>query len=174
MTVRRDIEPADTNRTVRVVDHEQPVVVDRPVVVQDHQEAMAHEGERVTRRPSGYDLARGWMRTFNMSVAFILLLIESALAFRLAFKLGGANGNNGFVSFIYDVSNPFVSPFRGIANQSISGTKIFEPETLIAMGVWAAAVVLLIVLVNVITSAPASAETESVTRERYAHMDRKS
>lgn len=166
MTVRRDLETTDDHRPV--------TVVESPVIVRDHASATAHEGEVVTRRPDGFTLAKAWMRTFNMFVLFGLLLIETALAFRLAFKLGGANAANGFVDFVYGVSGPFVAPFKGIANQTTSGDGIFEPETVIAMGVWAAAAFLLIVLVNVVTSAPASAESESVQRDRYAHVDRNS
>jgi hypothetical protein len=164
MTIRRD-EPAA---------HHPVAVVDNPVIVQEHREAIAHEGQTVTRRPDGYTLARAWMRTFNMMVGFFLLLLETALAFRLAFKLGGANASNGFVGFIYDVSNPFISPFKGIANNTTSGDGIFEPETVIAMAVWAVAAIILVVLVNIVTSAPAPAQHESVTRDTYKHVDRQS
>ena len=159
--------------TVRREDDRQ-VVVEEPVAVRDHRDAVTEEGEVVTRRADGYSLARGWMRVFNMLIGFILLLIETALAFRLAFKLAGANAGNGFVNFIYDVSNPFIAPFKGILNHSTSGKTIFEPETVIAMVVWAIVAVLLIVLVNIVTSAPAPSQRESVSRERYAHLDRRS
>ena len=163
MTIRRD-QPTD----------HRVAVVDDPVVVQDHHAARSEEGEVLTRRPDGYTLARGWMRTFNLFVGFFLLLTETALAFRLAFKLGGANTNNGFVNFIYDVSNPFISPFKGIANHSTSGSTIFEPETVIAMAVWAVGAIIVVVLVNIVTSAPAPAEHSTVSRERYTHVDRQS
>lgn len=163
MTTQRD-EPAG--------DH--PVVVDDPVVVRDHREAVAQEGETVTRRPDGYTLARGWMRMFTMLIGFVLLLVETALAFRLAFKLAGANAGNGFVNFMYDVSNPFISPFKGIADHSTSGDSIFEPETVIAMAVWAVAAILIVVLVNIVTSAPAPAQHETVSRDTYRHVDRQS
>lgn len=164
MTVLRD-EPAA---------HHPVAVVDDPVIVRDHREAVAERGQTVTTRPDGYTLAKAWMRTFNMIVGFFLLLLETALVFRLAFKLSGANAGNGFVSFIYDVSNPFISPFKGIANQTTSGDGIFEPETVIAMGVWAVAAIILVVLVNIVTSAPAPAQHESVTSETYTHVDRQS
>ena len=51
---------------------------------------------------------------------------------------------------------------------------MFEPETLIAMAVWAAVTILLVVFVNVMTSAPARSERESVSRDRYTHIDRQS
>ena len=165
MTVRREVETID----------DEPVAVreDR-VSYREHGHAAADEGEVVTRRPDSYTLARAWMRTFNLFVAFLLFLLETVLAFRLAFKLAGANANNGFVNFIYDLSHPFVAPFEGIAARSTSGSLIFEPETVIAMAVWAVAAIILIVLVNVVTSAPAPVEQESVHRDRYVHMDRSS
>ena len=179
---RRDavVDDRDVVRDRRDVDDDRVVVRDRrdvvddPVVVRDHRDAVAEEGEVVTRRADGYSLARGWMRVFNMMVGFILLLIETALAFRLAFKLAGANAGNGFVTFIYDVSNPFISPFKGIVNHSTSGKAVFEPETVIAMAVWAVVAILLVVLVNIVTSAPAPSKREAVSRERYTHVDRQS
>ncbi len=142
--------------------------------VRGHAEGVPHIDEVRTTRPDNYTLARGWMRTFNLFVGFLLLVLESVLAFRLPFQLGGANSTNGFVDFIYDVSHPFQAPFVGIANHSTSGSIVFEPETVIAMTVWAAVTILLVVFVNVMTSAPAPSERESVSRDRYAHIDRQS
>ena len=167
MAIRKDIETGDERRNVTVVEEAQPAV-------QGHAERVAHTDDVRTTRPDSFTLARGWMRTFNLFVGFLLLVLESALAFRLAFQLGGANSTNGFVDFIYDVSHPFQAPFAGIANHSTSGSTVFEPETVIAMAVWAAVTLLLIVFVSVITSAPAPSERESVSRDRHAHIDRQS
>ena len=75
-------------------------------------------------------------------------IIEIILAFRLVFKLLGANSTNGFVQGLYNVTQPFVGIFESIfARGSISTTEtvgIFEPETLIAMVV--IALIALIVL----------------------------
>ena len=64
-------------------------------------------------------------------------IIEIILAFRLVFKLLGANSTNDFVQGLYNVTQPFVGIFESIfARGSISTTEtvgIFEPETLIAM-----------------------------------------
>jgi hypothetical protein len=140
----------------------------------DHREAAANTRDVRTTYKDGFTLARAWMRTFNLFVGFLLLVLETLLAFRLAFQLAGANSANGFVDFIYDVSHPFQAPFAGIANHSTSGSTVFEPETVIAMAVWAAVTILVVVFVNVITTAPAPSERESVSRDRYAHIDRQS
>ena len=44
------------------------------------------------------------MRTLTLFGGFLLLVLETVLAFRLAFQLSGAISTNGFVDFIYDVS----------------------------------------------------------------------
>ena len=68
--------------------------------------------------------------------------IEVALAFRLVFKLLGANPENSFVQGLYSVTQYFAGFFEGIfprLNTSyVETTTIFEPATLIAMVVIAA------------------------------------
>lgn len=167
MSTQRDFETSDRSRTVTVIEGADPPV-------RDHAEGVAHTDDVRTTRQDGYSLARGWMRTFNLFLGFLLLVLETVLAFRLAFQLGGANSTNGFVDFIYDVSHPFQAPFAGIANHSTSGSTVFEPETVIATAVWAAVTILFVVFVNVMTSAPAPSERETVSRDRYAHIDRQS
>lgn len=64
-------------------------------------------------------------------------LISAVLAFRLIFKLLGANPENGFVRGIYAFTKPIVDIFEGIfssaAINGADGTAVFEPATLIAM-----------------------------------------
>jgi len=61
-------------------------------------------------------------------------LAEIILAFRLIFKLLGANSDNGFVKFIYNITQFFVGLFEGIfAKASATDNSVFEPATLIAM-----------------------------------------
>src|ERR1700687_4965192 len=100
MAIRRDIESRDGGRTVTIVETADPAV-------RGHAEGVAHSDNVRTTRPDGYTLARGWMRTVALFGGFLLLVTESALAFRLAFQLGSASSTNGFVDFIYDVSHPF-------------------------------------------------------------------
>jgi hypothetical protein len=68
-------------------------------------------------------------------------ILEALLAFRLVFKLLGANPNSGFVAFIYGLTQPLVAPFYGIFPQAtttgVTTTATFEPATLIAMLVYA-------------------------------------
>lgn len=75
------------------------------------------------------------------SVYYILGLIETLLAFRLVFRLLGANPGSIFVSFIYAVSGVFLAPFKGIfrvaTSNGIETTAVLEPHTIIAMIVYA-------------------------------------
>ena len=67
-------------------------------------------------------------------VGVIFGVIEAILAFRLIFKLLGANPGNVFVNGIYNITQPFVGIFEGIFPQfSTKGAEGFEPATLIAI-----------------------------------------
>jgi len=74
-------------------------------------------------------------------VYYILGVLEVLFAFRLLFKLFGANPDSGFVSFIYSVSSVFVSPFTTIfmsqPTPGIDTEAILEFGTIIAMIVYA-------------------------------------
>jgi hypothetical protein len=63
--------------------------------------------------------------------------IEAILAFRLVFKLLGADPANVFVKGLYDVSHFFTGVFEGIFAQTTPGIDgnagVFEPATLIAI-----------------------------------------
>ena len=73
-------------------------------------------------------------------VYYILGVLEVLFAFRLVFKLLGANPQSPFVSFIYTVSQAFLSPFSGIfrsaVTKGIEAQSVLEPMTLIAMIVY--------------------------------------
>lgn len=74
-------------------------------------------------------------------VYYILGVFEVLFAFRLIFKLLGANPGSAFVSFIYNVSGVFIAPFNGIfrsaVTEGIETRSVLEPTTIIAMIVYA-------------------------------------
>ncbi len=74
-------------------------------------------------------------------VYYILGVLEVLFAFRLIFKLLGANPQSPFVTFIYSVSQAFLSPFTGIFRSAVTKgieiQAILEPTTIIAMIVYA-------------------------------------
>jgi len=66
----------------------------------------------------------------------IFCIIEVVLAFRMIFKLLGANAANGFVHGIYYITQFLVGLFEGIFSQiatGVDGAAVFEPATLIAI-----------------------------------------
>lgn len=75
------------------------------------------------------------------TVYYILGVFEVLFAFRLIFKLLGANPGSAFVSFIYTVSGVFIAPFNGIfrsaVTEGIETKSVLEPTTIIAMIVYA-------------------------------------
>jgi len=79
--------------------------------------------------------------TSGRMVYYILGVLQSLLAFRLVFRLLGANPESGFVSFIYSVTNIFIVPFEAIfrsaTTDGIETRAVLEFSTIIAMIVYA-------------------------------------
>ncbi|HVV66886.1 MAG TPA: hypothetical protein VHB72_02325 [Candidatus Saccharimonadales bacterium] len=73
-------------------------------------------------------------RIVEAAAGFLL----ATLAFRFLFSLLGANPENGFASFIYSFTSPFVSPFYDLFNYDHPslGVATFEGYTLVAMAVY--------------------------------------
>ena len=73
-------------------------------------------------------------------VYYVLGVLEVLLAFRLVFKLLGANPASPFVSLIYATTGVFLYPFTGIfptaATKGLEAQAILEPTTIIAMIVY--------------------------------------
>lgn len=84
-----------------------------------------------------YDKKKTIFRTYQV-IWYILGVIEILLAFRIVFKMLGANISSPFVSLIYIVTDPLALPFGGIFGVGINQTgEVFELSTLVAMGVYA-------------------------------------
>jgi len=85
-------------------------------------------------------------------VGAVFGIIEVSLAFRMFFKLLGANPDNAFVQGLYSVTWVFVGLFAGIFSRVTKlgeqTTGVFEPETLIAMVVIAVIAQLVIKLIT--------------------------
>jgi hypothetical protein len=68
-------------------------------------------------------------------VWWIVGFIDVLIAIRFLLKLFGANPAP-FVRFMYDVTWPLVAPFHGIFNSDQVGRSVFEPESLVAIGIY--------------------------------------
>ena len=134
------------------------------------------EEQVTTATPSASSVARGWIGVFAACVGIALAVVEVIVGFRLGFLLAAANPSNGFVDFIYDISDPLTDPFQGIvANRSVDGG-IFEPASIIAMLVYLVAGALLIALILAMRSGLAPHSDRVVSsrtrhREGVAHED---
>ncbi len=95
---------------------------------------------RKTTVTAGGEKAEG-SQTAEYVVYFLFGILEILLAFRLVFKLSGANPGSGFVNFIYSITQIFNMPFAGIFHRTTApGAEtiaVFEPSTLVAMVVYA-------------------------------------
>jgi YggT family protein len=104
--------------------------------LQQQQELTLHEQER------GIAAANQ-----NSSVARIVNIVyslfgtlELLLAVRVVLHLIGANAENGFASFIYGLSQPFVVLFSSLVqNPVLSTTAVLEITTILAMIAYAIA-----------------------------------
>lgn len=68
---------------------------------------------------------------------FIAGVILVLLAFRFLLSLLGANPGNGFADFVYNTSEPLVSPFFNLFSYDFdNGASRFELFTLVAMAVY--------------------------------------
>lgn len=71
-------------------------------------------------------------------ISFIFGILLVLLGIRFVLSILGANQSNGFANFIYNTTQPFTAPFRGLFNtQTVFGTARFEYEVLVGMVVYA-------------------------------------
>jgi hypothetical protein len=81
--------------------------------------------------PSTKPLYRG-----TQIVWYILGILEVILAFRLVLKLLGANSAAGFTKFMYNITQPFASPFLNVFGVTKVEGSVFEWTTILAMIVY--------------------------------------
>ena len=82
--------------------------------------------------------------------SLLLVTLESALTFRVLFKLIAANPGNPFAHFLYQVTQPFAAPFMSLVGTPAYYGSAFEISTLIGMAVYGALYWIFIRLVWVI------------------------
>jgi hypothetical protein len=70
------------------------------------------------------------------AIWWIVAFIDVLIGIRFLLKMFGANPAP-FVRFMYDLTWPLVAPFHGIFNTDQVGRSIFEPESLVAMAIYA-------------------------------------
>lgn len=94
--------------------------------------------ERVVTQSTPSDGQDQAVNKLAQVVWFIVGVIVGLLVIRIVLALLGANLDNAFASFIYQVSNPLVAPFRGLlqVGQFQAGVSRLELETIVAVVVY--------------------------------------
>jgi len=69
-------------------------------------------------------------------VCWIVGFVDVLLAIRFLLKLLGGSTVSGFVTFMYNITQPLVAPFHGIFNTTVQGRSILEPESLVAIAIY--------------------------------------
>jgi YggT family protein len=149
-----------------MIDNRNPITpaVDRREETVTTQQPGYAATEQVTRdvaaeRRQGADLV-------NQIVLALLGIVEIGLGLRLMLKLIAANANSGFADFIYGVTAPFIAPFTGLIGTPTAGANILEVTTLIAMGVYALFVWILLQGIAIASSRPSARTVSRSTREQ--------
>jgi uncharacterized membrane protein YuzA (DUF378 family) len=103
-------------------------------------------------------------RVLRKIVYYLLGVLEVLLAFRLVFKLLGANSGGTFVSLIYTISGVFLAPFSGIfrtaVNNGIETKSVLEPATIIAMIVYALIAYGIVTLIKIFKTPKGSTQVQ--------------
>jgi uncharacterized protein YggT (Ycf19 family) len=110
----------------------------------DGVQAHATEVRSVEYRPNP-------LATVERLVVFLFGLIELLIVARIVLLLVAARESNAIVSFIYNVSDIFVAPFRGILgiNEVQAGAAALDVAALVALVGWIIIELIVIALIRV-------------------------
>lgn len=93
--------------------------------------------EVTERRVETVERGDGGVSMLQKLVNVLAMLLLGMLAIRMLLSLLGANRSNSFADFTYDLTNPFVAPFRNLFGIDTEiGVGRFEIETLVAILVY--------------------------------------
>jgi uncharacterized protein YggT (Ycf19 family) len=88
----------------------------------------------------------------NKLIYGLFSLVEAFLALRFILELFGANGANGFVSWVYEMSGVLLDPFRGVFPTTVfKNTFVFDFSTLFAIVMYAILAILIFALLDLVT-----------------------
>jgi hypothetical protein len=120
-----------------------------PLIVEEREEA-AVAGRPTAQRRRTYIVSDPDFRMVQ-TVWWLLAVVEAIIGLRVVFRALAAV-DTGFVSVIYAVSDPLVAPFRGIVTDYARRGNVIEVGSLIAMGVYLLAAVLVVRLLRIVVA----------------------
>ena len=118
--------------------------VDPAYVAADPALVGTHSTRRVTYTPSP-------LATIERLVVFIFSVIELLIVARIVLLLVAARESNAIVQFIYNVTDIFVAPFRGILgiNEVQAGASALDVAAIVALIGWIIIELIVIALIRV-------------------------
>jgi len=118
--------------------------VDPAYVPADPALVRTHSTRRVTYTPSP-------LATIERLVVFIFSVIELLIVARIVLLLVAARESNAIVQFIYNVTDIFVAPFRGILgiNEVQAGASALDVAAIVALIGWIIIELIVIALIRV-------------------------
>jgi ammonia channel protein AmtB len=106
--------------------------------------------------------------TVNGFLGIILLALEAVIGTRFLLLAFGANKSSGFVSFMFDLSWPFVRPFSNAFRTHSWDQGIIEPASILAICVYATVFAFAMLLVRAVV--PEVRERHAVERIRSTRV----
>jgi uncharacterized protein YggT (Ycf19 family) len=103
-----------------------------------------HSHTRVTRRPSPFGM-------IERLVVYLFGLIQILLVLRILLLLVAAREANDIVAFIYNVSDIFVAPFRGILriDEVAAGQAALDVAAIVALIGWTVIELIILGLIRI-------------------------
>ena len=132
-----DHDHADTEPT-RVVERQTYVERERPVDTGYVPPATSNVNVGPTR-PAYVDTGPGPLYYARRVVSLLFGILSVLIALRILLLLLVANQQNSIVDFVYDVTEPFVAPFRGIFSLDLvspGGGSVLDIAALVALIGW--------------------------------------
>jgi uncharacterized protein YggT (Ycf19 family) len=92
-------------------------------------------------------------------VTFLFGILQALLILRIVLLLLVANPGNDIVQFIFDITQPFVEPFRGMfsLNKVTVGQSVFDVAALVALLGWTLIEALILAGIRIFSRRPSDA-----------------
>ena len=127
MTYRREVEVTETTPPATVIHEQVYAPAPPPAVVHER----VYERAPAAYGPSPYRMVERW-------IIFVFSLIQLVIGLRILLLLFAARESNDIVRMIYNVSEIFVAPFRGILriDEVQSGATALDVGAIVALIGW--------------------------------------